>query len=60
VAVWPAQLGFWDHLAFQQVATKIGELELLVIDGGGPGVVGVPAVRIRGGDIEEDNGKAKT
>jgi hypothetical protein len=42
------------------VAAKTGELEILVIDGGGPAVAGVPAVRTDGDDGEEDYDKAKT
>jgi hypothetical protein len=44
-----AQIGFWVHLPFQPVATKIGELELLALDGGGPAVAGVLAARTGGG-----------
>jgi hypothetical protein len=59
VALRPAQLGFWAHLAFWSVATKTGELELLTLDGGGPIVAGVPVATIGGGGGEEDYGKAE-
>jgi hypothetical protein len=54
-----AQIGFWVHLPFQPVATKIGELELLALDGGGPAVAGVLAARTGGGGGEEDYDKAE-
>jgi hypothetical protein len=42
------------------VATKTGELKILVIDGGGLAVAGVLAVRTDRDDGEEDYDKAKT
>jgi hypothetical protein len=60
VALRPAQLGFWAHLAFRPVATKTGKLELLALYDSGLVVAGVLAARTGGGGGKEYYGEGET